>query len=386
MTIPVPEPPHAASAPAAPRTPGDGSGFAKSWAVVVGIDAYRDGIAALRTARGDAEALGELLRERHGYRVVVRTDADATRERLLRLLCEELPARVEADDRVLFCFAGHGVALDGEGGPEGYLVPQDARADDAGSLLSMHDVHDALAGLPARHLLVVLDCCFAGAFQWYAFRHLRMAPPRLYRQHLESYVAHPARQILTSAAHDQRALDTILDGRVLGARDGGTEHSPFAQALLDGLAGAADASQGELRGDGVITATELYLYTRSRLRPDALHPEQTPQLWPMRTHGRGEFVFIPPGAPPALADAPAMDPQNNPYRGLLPFDAGQRELFFGRSRLVRELREKVARHRLVTVLGPSGSGKSSLVRAGLVPTLRDSPPEGWTVADPVRPG
>lgn len=389
MTIPTREPPPAGPtvpAPAPPSTPNDDSGFARSWAVVVGIDDYRNDIAALRTARADAEALGGLLRERHGYQVVVRTDADADREGLVRLLREELPAWVQTDDRVLFYFAGHGVALDGDGGAR--RVPSTAGRARGRRGVAAVDARRARrpggsprAPSPRRAGLLLRGCLPVVRLPPLARGTAATLPPAP-----GSYVTHPARQILTSAAHDQRALDTILDGRVLGARGDGTGHSPFAQALLDGLAGAADASQGELRGDGVITATELYLYARSRLQPDALHPEQTPQLWPMRTHGRGEFVFVPPGAPPALADAPAMAPENNPYRGLLVFDIGQKDLFFGRARLVRELREKVARHRLVAVLGPSGSGKSSLVRAGLVPALRNSPPVEWTVADPVRPG
>lgn len=364
----------------------DGGGFDTSWAVVIGIDAYRHGIATLRSARADAEAVGRLLVEEHGYDLFLLVDADATRGRLLHLLNEQLPQRVGPNDRVLFYFAGHGVALDGESGPEGYLVPQDAYPDEETSLLAMREVHDALAALCARHLLVVLDCCFAGAFQWYAFRHVHSLPSRLFRQHLESYVSHPARQILTSAAHDQRALDMILDGRVLGVRGDGREHSPFAQALLDGLAGAADASQGGQSGDGVITATELYLYVRGRLHPATRDPEQTPQIWPMRGHGRGEYVFLLAGARVGLGEAPAMIPGNNPFRGLLPFEIEQQDLFFGRGRLVGELRQMLERHRFIAVLGPSGSGKSSLVRAGLVPILLQSLPKHSMVVGPLRPG
>ncbi|MCG8363795.1 MAG: hypothetical protein MJA27_10755 [Pseudanabaenales cyanobacterium] len=38
-----------------------------------------------------------------------------------------LPPLIETSDRLLFYFAGHGIALNGEDGPEGYLIPQDAR-------------------------------------------------------------------------------------------------------------------------------------------------------------------------------------------------------------------------------------------------------------------
>jgi len=59
-----------------------------------------------------------------------------------------------------------------------------------------------------------------------------------------------------------------------------------------------------------------------------------------------------------------------PYRGLVRFEPGDESLFFGRERLVGELLELVCEHRLAMVFGASGSGKSSLLRAGLIPRLR----------------
>ncbi|UUU33000.1 hypothetical protein JIX56_25725 [Streptomyces sp. CA-210063] len=60
-----------------------------------------------------------------------------------------------------------------------------------------------------------------------------------------------------------------------------------------------------------------------------------------------------------------------PYRGLARFEPGDRDLFFGRDRLVEELRNLVYEHRFGVVFGASGSGKSSLLRAGLIPGLRE---------------
>ena len=60
----------------------------------------------------------------------------------------------------------------------------------------------------------------------------------------------------------------------------------------------------------------------------------------------------------------------NPYRGLQPFFEADEANFHGRDGAVAELLEMVHTHRFVAVVGPSGCGKSSLVRAGLVPRLR----------------
>src|SRR4029453_14970990 len=59
-----------------------------------------------------------------------------------------------------------------------------------------------------------------------------------------------------------------------------------------------------------------------------------------------------------------------PYRALAAYGPQDAELFVGRERLVAELAAKVLQRRLVVVVGPSGSGKSSLVRAGLIPLAR----------------
>lgn len=58
-----------------------------------------------------------------------------------------------------------------------------------------------------------------------------------------------------------------------------------------------------------------------------------------------------------------------PYKGLVAFEEADAAEFFGRERLVAELVARLAGARLLTVVGPSGSGKSSLVQAGLLPAL-----------------
>lgn len=66
----------------------------------------------------------------------------------------------------------------------------------------------------------------------------------------------------------------------------------------------------------------------------------------------------------------------SPYRGLRPFDEVNRDFFFGRDRLVALLLQLVATRNLVLVAGASGSGKSSVIRAGLLPQLRARLPQG----------
>ncbi|MFE2640887.1 helix-turn-helix domain-containing protein [Streptomyces scopuliridis] len=78
----------------------------------------------------------------------------------------------------------------------------------------------------------------------------------------------------------------------------------------------------------------------------------------------------------ALAEEAAQEPPlenagDSPYRGLARFEVDDSFLFFGRDRLVEDLRDIVRRRRFTALVGPSGSGKSSLLRAGLIRSLRE---------------
>jgi WD40 repeat protein/energy-coupling factor transporter ATP-binding protein EcfA2 len=74
----------------------------------------------------------------------------------------------------------------------------------------------------------------------------------------------------------------------------------------------------------------------------------------------------------------------NPFPGLRPFEPHESHLFFGRERHVAEILRKLQDRRFVSIVGNSGSGKSSLVRAGVLPTLTNGDGE-WLICV-LRPG
>ena len=74
---------------------------------------------------------------------------------------------------------------------------------------------------------------------------------------------------------------------------------------------------------------------------------------------------------PRLAPTPSAVPERStcPYKGLMAYDRGDAEWFFGRDDEVVACLHALTVSRLLVVVGPSGSGKSSLIRAGVVPAL-----------------
>ncbi|MFD5704003.1 nSTAND1 domain-containing NTPase [Streptomyces lasiicapitis] len=93
-----------------------------------------------------------------------------------------------------------------------------------------------------------------------------------------------------------------------------------------------------------------------------------------------------------VATRPAWDSSQPPYPGLEAFTEDDAGVFFGRDREIAELVARLhpvsavaAARRCVAVIGPSGSGKSSLVRAGLLPALAARRGR-WVVVPPFSPG
>lgn len=75
--------------------------------------------------------------------------------------------------------------------------------------------------------------------------------------------------------------------------------------------------------------------------------------------------------------------KENPYKGLSAFHEEDAHLFFGRETVVTRLAKVINKQSLMAVVDPSGSGKSSVVFAGLLPKLRED--EKWLIVD-FRPG
>jgi WD40 repeat protein len=128
--------------------------------------------------------------------------------------------------------------------------------------------------------------------------------------------------------------------------------------------------------------------------PASLPPFLATRTWvdlrsgPESEHGQRELRKAILGV--ALASDLERPPSDDvcPYRGLEVFDEEHSRFYFGREAYVQRLVESLKASRFLAVVGPSGSGKSSLVRAGLIPRLRSGALAGsgeWRILV-MRPG
>jgi WD40 repeat protein len=155
------------------------------------------------------------------------------------------------------------------------------------------------------------------------------------------------------------AGDTVLEREVLAAFEAlGAEFGDMAFMLAD-LARAAGEIQDSLgRQDAELRAAGL------RAEQQSADVRMILEELAAIDQRAGQWL-------PEQAESPAPGPRWDgcPYRGLLPYDQVHAAVFCGRERLTAELAGKLAGAGIVMVTGASGAGKTSLLRAGLVPAL-----------------
>jgi uncharacterized caspase-like protein len=246
--------------------------YRESWAVIIGIDDYAKW-PKLRYAANDARGVRDILIRKYRFKpenVFTLLDREATRPNILSLLGDKLgnPDLVKRDDRVLVFFAGHGITRKLSSGRDlGYIVPVEADTTNyQGQSISMTNFQDIAEGIPAKHVLFVMDSCYSGLG---LTRGGRVPQTQNY---LKEIARRTARQMLTAGGADQQVADNGPNG-----------HSVFTWTLLQALEGG-----GDLNGDGFITASEAAAYTAPIVSSLS---QQTPAFGNLPGSEGGEFVF-----------------------------------------------------------------------------------------------
>jgi hypothetical protein len=237
--------------------------LAHAHALVVGIAQYAR-VPPLPPTR-DAQAIAELLADERqgGYlpaNVTLRLDGEATRDRLVADL-GDLAAKTDADSTVFVSFSGHGARLAaGEDAGE-YLLPVDADPSSleilAATAISGEEVAAALVTIPARKVIVVLDCCHAAGAA-----HLRgaLAPAvqtGLSERYYQMLAGGRGRVVYASSRETETSIQRV-----------GDEFGLFSKHLLGGLRGGVAAE------DGLVRAFDLFEYVQPRVTKE--NPGQHP--------------------------------------------------------------------------------------------------------------
>jgi class 3 adenylate cyclase len=193
-----------------------------------------------------------------------------------------------------------------------------------------------------------------------------------------------ASQAVRAAIDAARALagTTWPNGAPISARFG--LHTGQAQKRGTDYLGTpvnlAARVRGEARG-GEILLSE----TTATLACEELPPRYTVvDLGPHALKGIKRREAIKALSGPGLATAASA--AECPYRGLLAFEVQDRRLFFGRENVVREVLERIAPGQLMALVGASGSGKSSLLRAGVIAAVEAGDLACASAARLVTPG
>jgi uncharacterized caspase-like protein len=263
----APAPPAAVSVPTSDvDTPPTQRAKARSnaYAVVVGIEQYRQQLPKADFAAHDAKVMGDYLTKVMGYEeenVAVLLNERAAKTDLEKYVEHWLPKRVEPGASVFVYFSGHGAPNPKTG--DAYLVPFDgdpAFVEATGYPLKR--LYENLGKLPAKDVVVMLDSCFSGA----GGRSVIAKGMRPMMLTVATPVAAGGKTVVLAASSGEQVSSTYDQ----------KSHGLLTYFFLKGLQGEADSNK-----DGAVELKELFAYLKPQVERKArrdFNNEQTPQL------------------------------------------------------------------------------------------------------------
>jgi hypothetical protein len=235
-----------------------------AYAIVIGIEHYRQKLPAANFAVHDAQAITEYLTKVLGYperNVVTLLNTNAAKSDFEKYFDKWLPNNVERDSTVFVYFSGHGAP--DPANREAYLVPYDgdpAFIEQTGYPLKR--LYDRLGKLPAKEVIVALDSCFSGA----GGRSVLAPGMRPLVMNLQS----------ASALSRNIVVLTASSGAQVSATYQEKGHGLFTYFLLKGI-----KNEDVANADGSIEVKDLFEYMKpqvERIARKYYNTEQSPQL------------------------------------------------------------------------------------------------------------
>ncbi|RKZ52679.1 MAG: hypothetical protein DRR16_20685 [Candidatus Parabeggiatoa sp. nov. 3] len=326
-------------------------------ALVVGINLYTD-LNELKKPANDAEAIAQLLETQGDFRVkrlpcieqagqlcIDNTGAvsfEALQQAIVQLFNPETDKTDHLPETALLFFAGHGLRKVDGGIAEGYLATSDAKPNRYHWGLSLHWLQRLLQKSQIKQQIVCLDCCFSGEFNF------EEADPG---ERGSGY----GRCFIAASRDYEEAYESAS-----------SRHGVLTEVLLRGLA-----------VDGTVDNYALTDFIQQNLKQSVQKPV---------THNSGSRIVL-THQPVEMTRAKLSGVC--PYKGLRFFEEADAQYFYGRDNLTDVLIEKVRVGHFLAVLGVSGSGKSSVVRAGLLHQLKLGQKLGesrqWRICKPFTP-
>ena len=235
-----------------------------AYAVVIGIEEYREQLPKAQYATRDAKILGEYLTKVLGYpekNVVVRVNEKAAKADLEKYFGSWLHNNVEPGSSVFIYYSGHGAPNLKKG--DAYLVPYDgdpSYLENTG--YPVKRLYEELSKLPAKEVVVMLDSCFSGA----GGRSVIAKGAKPIGLSLENALV-PAGKIavLSASSGDQISMAHQEKG-----------HGLFTYFVLKAL-----QKGGYTNSDGSVKLRELFEFVKpevERIARKDYNSEQTPQL------------------------------------------------------------------------------------------------------------
>jgi WD40 repeat protein len=322
-------------------------------ALIVGINTYQY-LPSLQAPARDAEAIAHRLHTSGEFRVhrlpeVIQSGKSQVGQKTPVTL-QELEAALinlfkpkgnNPPHTALFYYSGHGIQRDA-GIQEGYLAVSDANPDKGFCGLSLFWLRRLLQESPVRQRIVILDCCHSGELM-----NFLEADP--------GAQAGTDRLFMAASKEYETAYESLE-----------SPYSVFTQALITGL----DPSRVEA---GIVTNHSLTDWVNHSLKGEIQQP--------LFESSGSEIILTRGNGAPTPKVVKSQD--ICPYRGLEFFDEAHAEFFFGREELTTQLIDQLKTDRFAVVAGASGSGKSSLLRAGVISHLQQeitpSGAEAWKI-------
>ncbi|KAF0144368.1 MAG: ankyrin [Nitrospirae bacterium] len=235
-----------------------------SYAIVIGIESYRQKLPKADYAVADAKAMTEYLTKVMGYpeeNVITLINEQATKSDFEKYIEEWLPKNIEPNSSVFIYYSGHGAPNTKTG--DAFLVPYDGDPNFIEKTgYPLKKLYDNLSKLQAKGVIVALDSCFSGA----GGHSVLAQGSRPLVMNLQTTLSPAKNMIIMAASSGSETSSTYND----------KGHGLFTYFMLKGIKGEADMNE-----DGKIEIEELYQYMKPNVQKIArrlYNNEQTPQL------------------------------------------------------------------------------------------------------------